>query len=125
MIALLAAMGADDADIDRLSKAAAACDRPAMARAWSEEAKRHGDFIVSSLKEQASIAADRQALAARRRLSRTIGPAESETALTAAAADLDDRQRALDDQRRLDAMRQDATTWFRSSYLTQCNGRDL
>ena len=126
MIALLAATAfADDGDIDRLTKAAAACDRPAMSRAWSDEVKRHSAFIVDALKEQASIAADRQSLVERRRKSRGSGPAESETVLAAASADLDERQHALDDQRRLDTMRQDAVTYFRGLYLTQCNGRDL
>lgn len=126
MIALLAATAlAPDDDVERLSKAVAACDRSAVSRAWGDEVKRHGAFIVSSIKDQAVIAADRQALADRRRMARTTGPAVTETALAAAAADLDDRQRALDDQRRLDTMRQEAVTWFRQLYLTQCNGRDL
>ena len=127
MIALLAAtaFAPDDTDIDRVSKAAVACDRPAMSRAWADEVKRHSDFVVSSLKDQAAIAADRQALVERRRKSRGPGPAEADAVLAEAASDLDDRQRALDDQRRLDTMRQEAVTYFRQIYLTRCNGRDL
>lgn len=125
MLALLAAtaLTPEDADIERLSKAALACDRPAMSRAWTDEVKRHSDFVVASLRDQAAIAADRQALVERRRKSRGPGPAESETALAAVALDLNDRQQALDDQRRLDAMRQDAVTYFRQLFITQCNGR--
>lgn len=126
MIALVAAIAVTDVDdIERLSRAATGCDRPAMGRAWTDEVKRHSDFIVSALREQASIAADRQALVERRRRSRAAGPAESETVLGAVSNDLDERQRALDDQRRLDQMRQEAVTYFRQLYLTQCNGRDL
>lgn len=119
------ALAPDDSDVERLSKAAAACDRPAISRGWEEEVKRHSDFVVSALREQAAIAADRQSLVERRRKSRGSGPAESETALAAASTDLDERQRALDDQRRLDTMRQDAVTYFRQLYLTRCNGREL
>ncbi len=127
MIALLAAvaLAPEDIDIDKLSKAATTCDRPAMSRAWDEEVKRRSAFVVSSLKDQAAIAAERQALVERRRKSRAAGPAESETTLAAVGADLDDRQRALDDQRKLDTMRQDAVTYFRQLYLVRCNGRDL
>jgi hypothetical protein len=124
VIALLAAVAADD-DIERVNRAATACDRPAMSRAWEAEVKRHGDFIVTALGEQASIAADRQALVERRRKSRGTGPAESETVLSAVAAELDDRQRALDDRKRLDTMRQEAMGWFRQQYLARCNGREL
>lgn len=124
-MALLAAtaLGAEDGDIDRLSKAALACDRTAMSRAWTDEVKRHSDFVVSSLRDQTAIAGDRQALVERRRKSRGAGPAESETVLTAVATELTDRQQALDDQRRLDTMRQEAVTYFRQLFITQCNGR--
>ena len=127
MIALLAvaALHPDDTDIDKLSKAATSCDRPAMSRAWDDEVKRRSGFVVSSLKEQAAIAAERQSLVDRRRKSRSPGPAESETALAAVGADLDDRQRALDDQRKLDTMRADAVTYFRQLYIVRCNGREL
>lgn len=123
MIALLAAAAIEPTDIERLSKAAAACDRAGVSRAWTDEVKRHGDFIVSALAEQAGIAADRRALVERRRKSRGAGPAESETVLAAASADLDERQNALDDQRRLDMMRQEAVTYFRGQYVSQCGGK--
>ena len=127
MIALLAAVAftPDDTDIDKLSKAATTCDRPAMSRAWEDEVRRRSGFVVLSLKEQSAIVADHQALVERRRKSRSSGPAESETVLAAVAADLDDRQRALDDQRKLDTMRQEAVTYFRQLFLNRCNGRDM
>lgn len=127
MIALLAAtaLAGDDGDIDKLSKAATGCDRPAMSRAWDDEVKRRSGFVVSAFKEQSAITAERQALVDRRRKSRSPGPAESEAALAAVGLDLDDRQRALDDQRRLDTMRQEAVGYFRQLFLTRCNGRDL
>ena len=125
MIAFAAVLGADDGDLDRISKAAGACDRPAIVRAWTDEVKRRGEFVVAAFKDQAVIVADRQALVERRRKSRGSGPAESEIVLAAASADLDERQRALDDRRRLDTMRQEAITYFRQQFLTQCNGRDL
>lgn len=127
MIALAVAtmLSTDDGDLDRLSRAAAACDQPAISRAWKDEVKRRSDFIIGAYKDQATIVADRQALVERRRKSRGSGPAESETALAAASADLDERQRALDDQRRLDTLRQEAVAYFRAQFLTQCNGRDL
>ena len=134
MIALLAAAAlapdvvVEGGDMDRLAKAAAQCDRAAVGRAWDAEVQRHSGFVLQSYKDEAALIADRRALADRRRKSRTPsssgGPAESEAALTAASAELDDRQRALDDGRRLDQIRQDTARYFRQAYLTQCNGRD-
>ncbi|WP_425230454.1 hypothetical protein [Sphingomonas sp.] len=126
MIAVVAAtaLAADDGDLDRLRAAATACDRTAVSRAWADEQRRHGDFVIASLHDQASIVTDRAALTERRRLARTAGGIAGLAAQTADAADLDDRQRALDDQRRLDTMRQEAVTYFRQLYITQCNGRD-
>ena len=126
MIPLLAANAlAPDDDVERLSKAAIACDRPAISRAWGEEVKRHSGFLIAALRDQAAIVADRQALVERRHKSRGTGPVESETVLAAVSADLDERQRAADDQRRLDTMRQETVTYFRQLFITQCNGRDL
>ena len=124
IIALLAA-AIDGDDMDRLSKAAAACDRPAISRAWDDEVKRHSEFMMVSLRDQAAITAERQALLDRRRKARLPGATESEAIVIAAATDLDDRQHLLDDQRRLDTMRQDTVSYFRNLYLVRCNGRSL
>ena len=125
MIAALALSAADgEVDLDRLRAAAAACDRATVSRAWAEETKRHGDFVVAGLREQAAIAADRQALDARRRAARAAGGLAGLAGLTAEGADIDDRQRALDDRRRLDVMQQEAVVYFRGAYLTGCNGRE-
>jgi hypothetical protein len=128
VIAILAAataLASDSGDIEGLSKAASACDRGAMSKAWKDEVARHSAFIVTAIAEQRAIADARIALAERRRKSRTMGPPESEAVLSVAATDIDDRQRALDDQRTLDRMRQDAVSYFRQQYLTECGGRSL
>lgn len=124
MIAVLAAGALGIDDLDALGQAAAACDRAVVGRAWEAEQKRHGDFVLAALREQLAIVDARAALAERRRAARAVGPLEGIAALTADGAELDDRQRLLDDRRRLDTMRRDAVVYFRQQYISQCNGRE-
>ncbi len=124
MIALLSTLTVDGADLPALSKAVAACDRPAVARSVEGETKRHGAFLIDSFKEQGEIAAARADFAGRRRTLRAGSKsADTEQALTLASETLDDRQRALDDARNLDRLKQDAMGWFRQQFIIQCQGK--
>jgi len=80
--------------------------------------------------EQSAIAAERIATADKRRALRE-GAAAPGAAATPAATDqelslrqlaLDDRQRALDEHRRLETLRQEAVDLKRQYFLTRCAG---
>ena len=119
----------DGSDLPALSKAVSTCDRPTVAKAVEGETGRHGAFLVQAFEEQAEIAQARLDLAERRRVLRSSTPGvaaklgDTEQALTVTAAAIDDRQRALDDARALDKLKQDAMGWFRQQFIIQCQGR--
>lgn len=124
MIALLSTLTVDGTDLPALSKAVAACDRPGVARSVEGETKRHGAFLVDSFREQGEVAAARVDLAERRRALRAGDKTvDTDALLGLIAQTLDDRQRALDDARNLDRMKQDAMGWFRQQFITQCQGK--
>ncbi len=124
MLALFSTLTVDGSDLPALSKAVAACDRPAVARSVEGETKRHGAFLVDSFREQGEVAAVRVDLAERRRALR-VGDktVDTDASLGLLAQTLDDRQRALDDARNLDRMKQDALGWFRQQFIIQCQGK--
>ena len=127
--ALAAATTADPTDFDALSKAVAKCDRAVVTKTVNDTIARHSTFLIDAYAEQRAIAAARGDLADRRRKlhsgEKVSGEKTSDTeaALTLTREGLDDRQRALDDQRTLDRLEQDMMYYFRQQYLTQCAGR--
>ena len=109
---------------DAFSKAVEKCDRKVVADTVTDSFARHGRFLIDAYAEQRAIAQARADFAERRRkLHGGEHTSDTENALSLAAQALDDRQRALDDQRRLDGMEQDMVSYFRSQYLTRCAGR--
>jgi hypothetical protein len=111
-------------DFDAFAKAVEKCDRKVVADTVTESVQRHGRFLIDAYAEQRAIAEARSEFAERRRkLHAGERTGDTENILSLAAQALDDRQRALDDQRRLDGMEQDMVSYFRSQYLTRCAGR--
>ena len=114
-------------DLDPLAAAVAACKRDVVVKSVSDDATRHGAFLVDAFKEQQDLARARADLAQRRYKLRFPVAGEktddNERPLGALEQSLDARQHALDDLRTLDRLKQDAIGWFRQSYLTQCQGR--
>jgi hypothetical protein len=98
------------------------CDRNAANPTFSGEAARHSQFLLDAYREQEAIVADRLALADQRRTLREAGTAkaadEKQFALQEAA--IEDRQKALNDRRMLEAIRQDAMDSMRHYFLTNC-----
>jgi len=122
--ALAAATTADPTDFDALSKAVAKCDRAVVTKTVNDTIARHSTFLIDGYAEQRSIATARGDFAERRRkLHAGEKTSDTEAALTLVREALDDRQRALDDQRTLDRLEQDMMYYFRQQYLTQCAGR--
>lgn len=125
MIALIAAAATGPADLDTLTRAVAECDRTAVSRSWSAEVERHSGFLISAVREQRAISDERAAIAERRRKLRlgTGSVGDTEAGLAIAAADLDERQRVLDDAARADRLESETVGYLRQLYITQCNGR--
>src|ERR1700694_2493767 len=110
-------------DFDALNKAVAACDRAAVSKAVAEDSKRHSGFLIQAYKDQRDIVTDRIAIAERpHRLRMGDGGVDTESAVTIATQDLDDRQRALDDQRMMDRLQIDLLNGLRQGYVMQCSG---
>ena len=115
-------LAAATADLDTLDQAVARCDRAAVNPMFAGEAARRSQFLLDAYKEQEAIVADRLALAEERRTLRDAGPikASDQKQLDLQQADLDDRQKALNDKRMLEGIREDAMDSMRHYFLLNC-----
>jgi hypothetical protein len=119
-------LAAASADLDTLNQAVAHCDRAAVNPMFAGEAGRRSQFLLDAYHEQEAIVNDRLALADQRRALRedsSMKPAEQkelEKQLDAQQADLDDRQKALNDKRMLEGIREDAMDSMRHYFLLNC-----
>ncbi len=118
----LFALALASADLDALDQAVARCDRTAANPVFSGEAARRSQFLLDAYREQEGIVADRLALADRRRALREAGTtkASDQKQLTLDEAAIEDRQKALNDKRMLESIRQDAMDNMRRYFLTNC-----
>ena len=121
-------LAATSTDLGALDQAVARCDRNAANPVFAGEGARRSEFLIEAFREQQAIVADRADLAERRRAwreSATPNPADDK-ALKLAEANLDDRQKALNDSRMLEGLREDATDTMRRYFLTNCPaGKEL
>lgn len=119
-------LAAASADLDALDQAVAKCDRRSANPVFSGEAARHSQFLLDAYREQESIVSDRLALATQRRTLRETAPVKpaeqklTEKQLELQEAAIDDRQKALNDQRLLEGIRQDAMDSMRRYFLNNC-----
>jgi len=119
-------LAAASADLDALDQAVSHCDRQVSNPVFSAEAARRAQFLLDAYREQEAIVNGRLTLAEQRRQLRqgtTLKPAElkqTEKQLDLQQADLDDRQKALNDQRLLEGIRQDAMDSMRRYFLNNC-----
>ena len=119
-------LAAASADLDALDQAVAQCNRAAVNPMFAGEAARRSRFLLDAYHEQEGIVTDRLALAdQRRQLREATDPKSSEQKQTAKQldaqqADLDDRQKALNDKRMLEGIRQDAMDNMRRYFLNNC-----
>jgi hypothetical protein len=119
-------LAAASADLDTLNQAVAHCDRAAVNPMFAGEAGRRSQFLLDAYHEQEAIVNERLALADQRRALRedsSMKPAEQkelEKQLDAQQADLDDRQKALNDKRMLEGIREDAMDSMRHYFLLNC-----
>jgi hypothetical protein len=119
-------LAAASADLDALDQAVARCDRQAASPVFAGEAARRSSFLLDAYQEQAAIVADRLALADQQRALREatdMKPAEikqTQKQLDLQAAAIDDRQKALNDKRLLEGIRDDAMDSMRRYFLLNC-----
>ena len=119
----------DSIDFPALDAAIERCEKTTVLPIFAAEPQRRSAALTAFYQEQAQIAAERIATANKRRALREGGkPAAGQEAQTATDQELalrqlalDDRQRALDDQRRLEGMRQEAVDLKRQYFLTKCS----
>ena len=116
------------AELQALDQAVAKCDRGIINPAFSAESGRRSQFLLDTYREQESIVASRLDLAERRRLLREASSkknAEEDRAIILEEALIEDRQRALNDKRMLEGIRQQAIDAMRRHYLAHCaNGKN-
>ncbi len=120
-------LAAASADLDALDQAVARCDRTAANPVFASEAARRSQYLLDAYREQEGIVSDRLALADQRRALREATtpakPAEQrqeEKQLDLQQAALDDRQKALNDKRMLESIREDAMDSMRRYFLNNC-----
>ena len=119
-------LAAASADLDTLNQAVARCDREAVNPMFSGEAQRRSQFLLDAYHEQEGIVNDRLTLADQRRTLRqatdvkAADEKELQKQLDAQQTDLDDRQKALNDKRMLEGIREDAMDSLRHFFLLNC-----
>jgi hypothetical protein len=89
---------------------------------FAGEAGRRSQFLLDAYKEQEAIVAERGALAEQRRTLREAGAtkAAGEKTLDLQQTDVEDRQKALDDKRMLEGIREEAMDSLRHFFLLNC-----
>jgi hypothetical protein len=120
-------LAAASADLDALDQAVTRCDRHSANPVFAGDAARHSQFLLEAYKEQEAIVNARLAIADQQRtLREATAPAKPseqkqlEKQLSLQQADLDDRQKALNDQRMLEGIREDAMDSMRRYFLNNC-----
>ena len=115
-------LAAAAAELDALDQAVVRCDRGTASPAFASETARRSQFLLDAYRAQEVIVADRLALADKRRALREAGliTAADDKAIKLVEAALDDRQRALNDKRMLEGIRQDAMDTMRRYFLSNC-----
>jgi hypothetical protein len=119
-------LAAASADLDALDQAVARCDRTAANPVFSSEAARRSQFLLDAYREQEAIVNDRLAMNDQRRALREAPPAKPieqkqlEKQLDLQQAAVEDRQKALNDRRMLESIREDAMDSMRRYFLNNC-----
>jgi hypothetical protein len=119
-------LAAASADLDALDQAVARCDRNAVNPIFSSEAARRSQFLLDAYREQEGIVNERLALNDQLRTLRETPPAKPteekqlEKQLSLQQAALEDRQKALNDKRMLEGIREDAMDSMRHYFLANC-----
>lgn len=103
-------------DFAALDEAIERCDRAAVLPVFAQETRRRSEFVSQTYAEQARISAERAELAAARQAT----PPPGADVIASRQLALDDRQRVLDDSRRLELLRREAIELKRQYFLDRC-----
>ena len=119
-------LAAASADLDALDQAVTHCERAAVNPMFAGEAARRSTFLLDAYHEQEAIVADRLALRDQRRTlredadMRALERKQSDKQLDLQEAAIEDRQKALNDKRMLEGIREDAMDSMRHYFLLNC-----
>ena len=119
-------LAAASADLDALDQAVAHCDRAAVNPMFAGEAARRSEFLLDAYHQQEAIVADRLALSDQRRALRenadikAADRKQSDKELDLQQSAIEDRQKALNDKRMLEGIREDAMDSMRHFFLLNC-----
>jgi hypothetical protein len=119
-------LAAASADLDALDQAVARCDRSAVNPIFSAEAATRSQFLLDAYREQEGIVNERLALNDQLRalretpLAKPTEAKQAEKQLNLQQAALEDRQKALNDKRMLEGIREDAMDSMRHYFLNNC-----
>jgi hypothetical protein len=119
-------LAAASADLDALDQAVARCDRASVNPMFAGEAARRSGFLLDAYHEQEVIVNDPLALSDQRRTLREASDVkaterkDSDKQLDLRQTALDDRQKALNDKRMLEGIREDAMDSMRHYFLLNC-----
>jgi hypothetical protein len=115
-------LAAASADLEAIDQAVTQCDRNSANPAFAGEAARRSQFLVDVYKQEADIVNARLAIAAQRQALQQAGghTTAQERDLDLQNATLDDKQKALQDQKTLEGAREDAMDAMRRYYLLHC-----
>jgi hypothetical protein len=115
-------LAAASADLDALDQAVAQCNRAAVNPMLAGEAARRSAFLLDAYHEQEAIVADRLALSDQRRALREGSSAKSseQKLIDLQQEAIEDRQKALNDKRMLEGIREDAMDSLRHYFLLNC-----
>jgi hypothetical protein len=118
------------ANLDALDAAVERCDKATINPIFAGVSAQRSKFMTDVFREQEAIVAERLDVANRRRELREAGTSsvkdgDSEAALSLTAQAIEDRQRALNDRRMLEGLRNEALDAKRRYYLAHCaNGKN-
>ncbi len=119
-------LAAASADLDALDQAVTHCERAAVNPMFAGEAARRSAFLLDAYHEQEVIVADRLALADQRRTLRegadmkVLERKQTDKQLDLQESAIEDRQKALNDKRMLEGIREDAMDSTRHYFLLNC-----
>lgn len=119
MFALLLLGGVEVPDSAPALDAVKTCNRAEIRKMISSEPHRRTEFAAAAYAEQRTIAQERAAILAAPAVTTPAGQASSATAL----AQLDGRQKQLDDSRAIERAWRDLFDEMRADFLANCNGR--
>ena len=123
MITLALALTA--ADFDALDRSVAQCARDTVNPVFAAEAEQRSQFTTDVYREQEAIVAERLDISSRKRALRegapVVKPGDTAAKLELQWQAIEDRQRALNDRRMLQGLRNEAMDAKRRYYLAHCS----